>query len=95
MRFEGAEAARPAPGVLEALEAADLIAIAPSNPFVSVGPILAVAGIREALERPFGARGCGQPADRRRGGARPGRADAGADGGRNEPGARGRLATRA
>jgi len=37
--------------VLEALEAADLIAIAPSNPFVSIGPILAVAGIREALER--------------------------------------------
>ena len=50
VRFEGAETARPAPGVLEALEAADLIAIAPSNPFVSVGPILAVAGIREALE---------------------------------------------
>ena len=37
--------------MLEALEAADLIAIAPSNPFVSIGPILAVAGIREALER--------------------------------------------
>ena len=51
MRFEGADAARPAPGVLEALEAADLIAIAPSNPFVSIGPILAVAGIREALEQ--------------------------------------------
>jgi LPPG:FO 2-phospho-L-lactate transferase len=51
VRFEGAEAARPAPGVLEALEAADLIAIAPSNPFVSIGPILAVAGIREALEQ--------------------------------------------
>jgi LPPG:FO 2-phospho-L-lactate transferase len=51
VRFEGAEAARPAPGVLEALEAADLVAIAPSNPFVSIGPILAVAGIREALER--------------------------------------------
>jgi len=51
VRFEGAEAARPAPGVLEALEAADLVAIAPSNPFVSIGPILAVAAIREALER--------------------------------------------
>jgi LPPG:FO 2-phospho-L-lactate transferase len=51
VRFDGAEAARPAPGVVEALEAADLIAIAPSNPFVSVGPILAAAGIREALER--------------------------------------------
>jgi len=49
VRFEGAEAAGPAPGVLEALEAADLIAIAPSNPFVSIGPILAVAGIRELL----------------------------------------------
>ena len=51
VRFEGAEAARPAPGVLEALEAADLVAIAPSNPFVSVGPILAVPAIRAALER--------------------------------------------
>ena len=51
VHFEGAEAARPAPGVLEALETADLIAIAPSNPFVSIGPILAVAGIRAALER--------------------------------------------
>jgi LPPG:FO 2-phospho-L-lactate transferase len=51
VRFEGAEDARAAPGVLAALEAADLIAIAPSNPFVSIGPILAVAEIREALER--------------------------------------------
>jgi LPPG:FO 2-phospho-L-lactate transferase len=50
VRFEGADAARPAPGVLEALEAADLIAIAPSNPYVSIGPILAVRGIREAIE---------------------------------------------
>ena len=48
MRFEGD--ARPAPGVVESLEDADLIAIAPSNPFVSIWPILAVAGIREALE---------------------------------------------
>jgi LPPG:FO 2-phospho-L-lactate transferase len=51
VRFEGAEDARAAPGVLAALEPADLIAIAPSNPFVSIGPILAVAEIREALER--------------------------------------------
>ena len=51
MRFEGAEDAQPAPGVLEALAEADLIAIAPSNPFVSIGPILAVAGIRDALEQ--------------------------------------------
>jgi LPPG:FO 2-phospho-L-lactate transferase len=51
VRFEGAEAARPAPGVLEALAEADLIVIAPSNPFVSVAPILAVGGIREAIEQ--------------------------------------------
>jgi LPPG:FO 2-phospho-L-lactate transferase len=50
VRFEGAEDARPAPGVIEALEQADVIAIAPSNPFVSIGPILAVAGIREAIQ---------------------------------------------
>jgi len=51
VRFEGAERARGAPGVLAALEAADLIAIAPSNPFVSIGPILAVSEIRDALEQ--------------------------------------------
>ena len=50
VRFEGAEDARAAPGVLEALGAADLIAIAPSNPFLSIGPILAVARIRDAVE---------------------------------------------
>jgi LPPG:FO 2-phospho-L-lactate transferase len=44
-------AARPAPGVLEALDAADLLLIGPSNPYVSVGPILAVEEIRTALER--------------------------------------------
>ena len=51
VRFEGANEARPAPGVLEALHAADLVAIAPSNPFLSIGPILAVAEIRAALEQ--------------------------------------------
>ncbi len=51
VRFVGAEAARPAPGVLEALLEADLILIAPSNPFVSIGPTLAVGRIRSALER--------------------------------------------
>jgi LPPG:FO 2-phospho-L-lactate transferase len=50
VRFEGAENARAAPGVLDALRGADLIAIAPSNPFLSIGPILAVTEIREALE---------------------------------------------
>jgi LPPG:FO 2-phospho-L-lactate transferase len=49
IRFEGAETAAAAPGVRDALENADLIAIAPSNPFVSIGPILAVAEIRDAL----------------------------------------------
>ena len=49
VRFEGAETARPAPGVLEALGAADLIVIAPSNPFVSIGPVLAVQEIRDAI----------------------------------------------
>jgi LPPG:FO 2-phospho-L-lactate transferase len=51
VRFEGAETARPAPGVLEAIDAAELLLLAPSNPFVSIGPILAVAEIRAALER--------------------------------------------
>ena len=49
VRFEGADEAAPAPGVLEALAAADLLLIAPSNPYVSIGPILAVAAIREAF----------------------------------------------
>jgi LPPG:FO 2-phospho-L-lactate transferase len=51
VRYVGAEAARPAPGVVESLDAADVIVLAPSNPYVSLGPILAVAGIRAALER--------------------------------------------
>jgi LPPG:FO 2-phospho-L-lactate transferase len=51
LRFEGAESARPAPGVAEAIEAADLLLLAPSNPYVSIWPILAVRPIREALER--------------------------------------------
>ena len=50
LRFEGAEDATAAPGVLGALAVADVILIAPSNPYVSVWPILAVAAIREALE---------------------------------------------
>jgi LPPG:FO 2-phospho-L-lactate transferase len=50
VRFEGVEAALPGPGVLEALEAAELIVIAPSNPIVSIGPILAVPGLRQVLQ---------------------------------------------
>ena len=49
VRFEGAEDARPAPGVLDAIKEADVVVIAPSNPFVSIQPILAVPGIEEAL----------------------------------------------
>jgi LPPG:FO 2-phospho-L-lactate transferase len=45
----GADAARPAPGVVEAFAAADAVLLAPSNPVVSIGPVLAVPGLREAL----------------------------------------------
>jgi LPPG:FO 2-phospho-L-lactate transferase len=50
VKFLGAEAARPAAGVLEAIHAADTVLIAPSNPITSIGPILAVPGIREELK---------------------------------------------
>jgi len=49
IRFEGVDAARPAPGVLEAIRSAHRIIICPSNPLISIGPILAVRGVREAL----------------------------------------------
>ena len=49
VRYEDAEASRPAPGVLDAIAGAEVVFLAPSNPFVSVGPILAVPGIAEAL----------------------------------------------
>jgi LPPG:FO 2-phospho-L-lactate transferase len=49
VRFEGEADAKPAPGILEALAKAELLLVAPSNPYVSIGPILAVAAIREAL----------------------------------------------
>jgi LPPG:FO 2-phospho-L-lactate transferase len=49
VKFLGAETARPAAGVLEAIHTADAVLIAPSNPVTSIGPILAVPGIREAL----------------------------------------------
>jgi LPPG:FO 2-phospho-L-lactate transferase len=51
VHYTGAQNARPAPGVLEALADAELIVIAPSNPYVSIGPILAVPEIRAAIER--------------------------------------------
>src|SRR4051812_5429311 len=47
--FVGAEAAKPGAGVLDALAEADVVLVAPSNPVVSIAPVLAVAGLREAL----------------------------------------------
>jgi LPPG:FO 2-phospho-L-lactate transferase len=51
VRFEGAAGARPAPGVLDALGDAETIVVCPSNPVISIGPIVAVPGVREALRR--------------------------------------------
>jgi LPPG:FO 2-phospho-L-lactate transferase len=48
-RFDGIELARPAPGVLDAIKAADAVIFCPSNPWVSIDPILAVDGIRSTL----------------------------------------------
>jgi LPPG:FO 2-phospho-L-lactate transferase len=49
VRFAGAESSTPAPGVLEAIAAADTVLLCPSNPVISIGPILAVPGVRDAL----------------------------------------------
>ncbi len=49
VRFAGAESARPAPGVLDAVAGADLVVICPSNPIVSIGPVLAVPGVSDAV----------------------------------------------
>lgn len=49
--FDGADQARPAPGVIEGIESAEAVILAPSNPVTSIGPILAVPGIRDALRR--------------------------------------------
>lgn len=51
IRFDNIESAQPAPGVLSAILEADAVIICPSNPFISIGPILAVPGVREALEK--------------------------------------------
>ena len=50
LRFEGAASARPAPGVIEALERAEAIVVCPSNPLLSIDPLLSVQGIRSCLE---------------------------------------------
>ena len=49
-RFNGIESAKPAPGIVDAIKEADAVVICPSNPWVSIAPILAVADIRSALE---------------------------------------------
>jgi len=49
-RFQGAEKANPAPGIMEALSLADLVVICPSNPWVSIQPILSISGMRQAIE---------------------------------------------
>lgn len=50
VRFEGAESSKPSPGVIEAIHDASRVVIAPSNPIVSIAPVLAVPGVREAVE---------------------------------------------
>jgi LPPG:FO 2-phospho-L-lactate transferase len=50
VRFEGVERARPAPGVLEAIATASGVVLCPSNPVVSIAPILAVPGVRAAIQ---------------------------------------------
>lgn len=49
VRFDGADASSPAPGVLDAIAGAEVVVVCPSNPIVSIGPILSVPGIAEAL----------------------------------------------
>jgi LPPG:FO 2-phospho-L-lactate transferase len=51
IRFAGVESALPAPGVLEAIRGADRIILCPSNPLISIGPILAVPGVRNQLQQ--------------------------------------------
>jgi LPPG:FO 2-phospho-L-lactate transferase len=49
VRFAGVETAEPAPGVIDAINDADVVVIAPSNPIVSIGPVLAIPGVRAAV----------------------------------------------
>ncbi|HEY7660243.1 MAG TPA: 2-phospho-L-lactate transferase [Actinomycetota bacterium] len=51
VRYEGADRSRPAPGVIESIEAADVVVLCPSNPVASLGPILAVPGIHDAVAK--------------------------------------------
>ncbi len=56
VKYAGAEKARPGPGVIQAIRGAEAVIVAPSNPVTSIGPILAIKGIREALLRAPGKR---------------------------------------
>lgn len=51
VRFAGVEKAGPAPGVIEAIEEADVVVVCPSNPIVSIGPLLAIPGLAGAVAR--------------------------------------------
>ena len=51
VRFAGIETAQPAPGVLDSLDTAGVVVVAPSNPFVSIGPVVEVPGVRATLSR--------------------------------------------
>ncbi|MEM2146205.1 MAG: 2-phospho-L-lactate transferase CofD family protein, partial [Candidatus Jordarchaeaceae archaeon] len=59
--FEGIKEAKPAPGVIESITNAEGIIIGPSNPVTSIGPILSVLGVREALENAYAKRICISP----------------------------------
>jgi LPPG:FO 2-phospho-L-lactate transferase len=54
VKFCGVENAKPAPGVIEALESANLVIVCPSNPIVSIGTILSIRGVRDSLRRSKG-----------------------------------------
>ncbi len=73
VELDGIDAARPTPEIREALAAADLIVLGPSNPVISIGPILRVPGMRELLSGARRARRRGQPVRRRRGDQGPDR----------------------
>ena len=49
--FEGCDKAKPAPGVIEAINSAERVIVCPSNPLLSIGPILSVQAIKDALKR--------------------------------------------
>ena len=55
IRYDGASEAAPAPGVLASITEADLVVVCPSNPVVSIGPILAIPGVRDAVTARRGA----------------------------------------